>query len=450
MRQYKIVRLAGVHYPAILSLLASAYPDFLEKSYNDQQISLFERGALYSNSFSRSMERLGHEAYELIWDFEVIQRQWAKENNFPINPDTWMFDILMAQIEKIRPDVVYFQGTELCIPGRFPGVGASTSLATIIKDKFPFIRIIAMFSGFPSRTSRLSSVDVLFSCTPAIVNHYGRGGAQSILCYHAFDQDVLGSLENCKTRPYDFVFVGSTQAPAKRYWMLRELLERTPIQLWVNDTDELEAKGLFRQEWDWLKTNLRQSAGTGVRNWLGKLEVKELQGISQLAAGQTRVRKLVEQVIESKKGPDITDFRGERAVFRRLPRKTLRQMYPNRCRTPVVGIDYYNVLRESRIIFNKHTDHNMGCVGNLRLFEGTGIGGCLLTDTGENIDDLFEAGKELVTYRSVDEAVEKVKYLLDHEDERAEIARAGQKRTLKDHTIFNRCQLIDDVIQSKL
>ena len=78
------------------------------------------------------------------------------------------------------------------------------------------------------------------------------------------------------------------------------------------------------------------------------------------------------------------------------------------------------------------------------------MGACLLTDNGRNINDLFEPGKEIVTYSSVDEAVEKVTYLLDHEDERAEIARAGQKKTLMDHTIFNRCQLIDDVIQSKL
>ena len=195
---------------------------------------------------------------------------------------------------------------------------------------------------------------------------------------------------------------------------------------------------------------MRQSAGTGVRNWLGKLDTKGLQKISQLTAGQSRVRKMVDEVLERKKDLDVTYFRGERSTFRRLPRRTLRQMYPNRCKTPVVGIDYYNVLSESRIIFNKHTDHNMGCVGNLRLFEGTGIGGCLLTDTGENINDLFEPGKEIVTYRSVDEAVEKVTYLLDHEDEREEIARAGQKRTLKDHTIFHRCQLIDNVIQSKL
>jgi hypothetical protein len=448
VRQYKILRLAGVHYPAVLSLLTRTYPDFLEKSYDEQQACLFERGALYSNSFSRCMERLGHEAYELIWDFEVIQRQWAKENNFSGHPDKWMFEILMAQIEKIRPEVVYFQGTELCIPGRFPGVGENINIATIIKDRFPFVRMIAMFSGFPSRVSRLTNVDVLFSCTPAIVDYYERAGAQSILCYHAFDQDVLGNLEHCNTRTHDFVFLGSTQAPTKRYWILRELLERTPIQLWVNDADELEANGLFRQEWSRLKTNFRHSAGTGVRNWLGKLDVKALQKISQLTVKQSRVTNIVDKVLDSKLSPDVAAFHREKEVFRRLPRRTLRQMYPNRCKTPVVGIDYYNVLRESRIIFNKHTDQNMGCVGNLRLFEGTGIGGCLLTDTGKNIDDLFEPGKEIVTYRTVDEAVEKVAYLLDHEDERVEIARAGQKRTLRDHTIFNRCQLIDDVIQS--
>ena len=68
----------------------------------------------------------------------------------------------------------------------------------------------------------------------------------------------------------------------------------------------------------------------------------------------------------------------------------------------------------------------------------------------KKLGHLFEPGKEIVTYKSVDEAVEKVTYLLDHEDERAEIARAGQKKTLMNHTIFNRCQLIDDLIQSKL
>jgi spore maturation protein CgeB len=66
------------------------------------------------------------------------------------------------------------------------------------------------------------------------------------------------------------------------------------------------------------------------------------------------------------------------------------------------------------------------------------------------MSDLFEEDKEVVTYRTVDEAIEKAKYLIDHEDVREEIGKAGQERTLKDHTVFSRCQLIDEAIQKML
>ena len=92
----------------------------------------------------------------------------------------------------------------------------------------------------------------------------------------------------------------------------------------------------------------------------------------------------------------------------------------------------------------------MGIVGNLRLFEATGVGTCLLTDTGQNMIELYEPDTEIVTYGSAEEAIEKVNYLLENESERASIASAGQKKTLSSHTIFHRCQLIDEVFQSKL
>ena len=84
------------------------------------------------------------------------------------------------------------------------------------------------------------------------------------------------------------------------------------------------------------------------------------------------------------------------------------------------------------------------------MFEATGVGACLLTDTGHNMPDLFEEDKEVITYRTIDEAVDKVNYLLAHPDEAEQIAKAGQIRTLKDHTIINRCQQIDEVIQKLL
>ncbi len=97
-----------------------------------------------------------------------------------------------------------------------------------------------------------------------------------------------------------------------------------------------------------------------------------------------------------------------------------------------------------------HTDAAEGVVGNMRMFESTGMGTCLLTDTGSNMADLFLKNQEVVTYSTVSEAIEKVNYLLDHDEERKKIAFAGQKRTLKDHTIKIRCQEIDQYILDHL
>jgi spore maturation protein CgeB len=86
----------------------------------------------------------------------------------------------------------------------------------------------------------------------------------------------------------------------------------------------------------------------------------------------------------------------------------------------------------------------------MRLFETTGVGACLLTDWKENLSELFEPGKEVLTYRSVEECVEKVNYILEHEDERDSIAAAGQRRTLREHTFDNRAARIDEIIRSVL
>ena len=145
-----------------------------------------------------------------------------------------------------------------------------------------------------------------------------------------------------------------------------------------------------------------------------------------------------------------TGGNSELKIPRRLPRKNLEELYPERCERPVNGLDYFKVIGESRISLNKHTDRSLGDVGNLRLFEATGMGSCLLTDDGRNIRDLFEPDTEIVTYRSTAEAIEKINYLLENESAREAIAIAGQRKTLRSHTIQNRCQLIDELLKTKL
>jgi spore maturation protein CgeB len=53
---------------------------------------------------------------------------------------------------------------------------------------------------------------------------------------------------------------------------------------------------------------------------------------------------------------------------------------------------------------------------------------------------LFTPGKEVLTYQSPDEAVRVTKEALSDLKMLSEVARAGQERTLKDHTFAKRSQ----------
>ena len=74
----------------------------------------------------------------------------------------------------------------------------------------------------------------------------------------------------------------------------------------------------------------------------------------------------------------------------------------------------------------------------MRLFEATGVGTCLLTDWKQNLSEIFAPDLEVTTYKTAEECVDKVKWLLDHPKERKAIAEAGQARTLKEHTFEQR------------
>jgi spore maturation protein CgeB len=50
----------------------------------------------------------------------------------------------------------------------------------------------------------------------------------------------------------------------------------------------------------------------------------------------------------------------------------------------------------------------------------------------------------------VEDCIEKARWLLDHEDERNKVALAGQQKTLKFHTVENRCRTIIEIIENEL
>jgi spore maturation protein CgeB len=119
-------------------------------------------------------------------------------------------------------------------------------------------------------------------------------------------------------------------------------------------------------------------------------------------------------------------------------------------KAPVYGLEMFQVINDSKINLNIHADSSPLFASNMRLFEATGVGTCLLTDWKQNIHELFIPDKEIVVYKTADECVEKAKWLLEHPIEREKIASAGNLRTLKEHTYSNRAMQFDEILRTSL
>src|SRR5205814_10664694 len=106
----------------------------------------------------------------------------------------------------------------------------------------------------------------------------------------------------------------------------------------------------------------------------------------------------------------------------------------------VWGRDMYQALADAKIVFNRHIDIAGPWANNLRLYEATGVGSFLITDSKENLAEIFEPGVEVAAYRDGRDCLEKVDYYLRHSEEREAIARRGQERTLRDHGYLRRME----------
>lgn len=114
------------------------------------------------------------------------------------------------------------------------------------------------------------------------------------------------------------------------------------------------------------------------------------------------------------------------------------------------GLDMYGVLAESKIVVNRHIESAEGNANNMRLFEATGAGALLVTDAAANLSEMFEPGREVVTYDGLEDLVAKVRHFSERDEERIAIARAGQARTLAQHTYGVRIPELAAMLERRL
>ncbi len=111
------------------------------------------------------------------------------------------------------------------------------------------------------------------------------------------------------------------------------------------------------------------------------------------------------------------------------------------------GKEMYKILSQSKIVINRHIDAAENYANNMRLYETTGMGAMLITDNKKNLHELFHVGKEIESYNNHSELVDKIEYYLKNEKEREQIAKAGQIRTINDHTYEKRMEELVKIIK---
>ena len=89
-------------------------------------------------------------------------------------------------------------------------------------------------------------------------------------------------------------------------------------------------------------------------------------------------------------------------------------------------IDMFKLFKSSKI--NLNITYRMITKGiSLRALDIMAAGGFLLSNWQEELVEYFEPGVDFVYYDSLEDAYNKAKYYLTHEDERKEIAQNGHK-----------------------
>lgn len=139
--------------------------------------------------------------------------------------------------------------------------------------------------------------------------------------------------------------------------------------------------------------------------------------------------------------PKVLSRSAMRPAFWRA-RWAARDLIP-RSHSEVFGRAMYEVMLRSRLAVNVHIGVAGGLAGNMRMFEATGCGALLLTEQAPNLAELFRPGEEVVSYDGTGDLIAKIRHYLARPDEAAQIAVAGQRRTLTGYSAEIRAQELE-------
>jgi len=405
---YKFIRVTD-YYSGFLKTFYSTNSNIAELDYETHYSQLTEQSIEIVSSYGKYFRLAGVDALDIISNASILLKRWAKENG--VNQYLSDEAILIEQIKHFKPDIVWIDTTRFL----------NKKWLNELKNEVKSIKLLVGHVCSPYNQvifDGLRQLDIVFTCTPGLVKEFKEKGINNVeLVYHSFNHSVLESIQNASNSFPDnnFVFTGSLTTGYGFHGTRIKYIEAI-----LNSGIDMTIYG-----------NLEST---------NRIFLKKLFSILVKVMNSLRLDGLVNSI------PLLNKHKKHAEVDINFYSNKLK----NSVKAPVFGMDMYRVLAKSNMCFNIHGEIANQCAGNLRLFEATGVGTCLITDNKYNMNNLFEIDKEVVVYDSVEECIEKVKWLLENPKEMKRIAEAGQKRTLKDHTVENRVEKVHQILSSAL
>jgi len=383
-------------------------------NYRSAKLKLDYDGFGWADFWEHALKPLGYEVQELVANAAPLQDLWAQEAGIQIDHlrgAERAIRIVEEQIRAFRPEIIFFSDFNL-----FP-----LSWLKELRKKFPNIKLMLAWCGSPySDYSLLAPFDMVLSNVPELVSVFKNSGLRAEHLNHAFDPRILDRIDLKSPPQIELSFLGQISRQSgyhlKREQILKALLKEVPIEIFT-PIPPTGTRDLFKQ-------GLRLGAYFGFR-------ALQKAGVP---------KSWLESIPKA----------GKFARLKSPPPALLDRSLRSCIKPGIFGLKMFQTLRNSAATLNTHIDASSHSASNMRLYEATGVGTCLITDWKENLHQLFDPELEIVSYRNIDECLEKVRWLSQNPIERKKIAEAGQKRCLKDHTMSHRALILDQIIQTEL
>jgi spore maturation protein CgeB len=397
-------------YPEYWKKFYNQRPFLVKQGYEAQHAALLYDCFGWSDFWRNACNPLGYEVKEIIANVKPLQHRWAREKGIKLTKN-WLLDIVFKQVENYAPTILFIDDY----------ITFSRGWIEKVKQSFSSIKLVLGWCGAPFQDTKVfKAYDVVLSCIPELVSQFHAMGHRSEHLNHAFDPRILERINIRNNPQLDFLFIGQISRGNQHHLQREKILERL--------VQEIPIRIYSQTQLPTWKNQLKI---------LARLSFYEVIQLSKKIGISEKPLTLI---------PKVSQYFDLDKKYVYLKNPILQPFIQD----PVFGLEMFQVLQNSKVSFNNHIDISPRSASNMRLFEATGVGTCLITDWKENLHTIFDPDIEVVTYKSADECIEKAQWLLANPQKQMEIAIAGQQRTLKEHTFQHRAEKLNELIVKEL